>query len=87
MKLLVINPTITKEWTEKDRKYLQGIADADTEIEIVGIKKGPKSIETFYDVAYAQPGILRIIQERSRDVDGIMINCFADRFDFFGLFL
>jgi len=78
MKILVINPVTTKKWLKKDREYFQEIADARTEIEIVGIEKGPKSIETFYDAVYAGPEILRLVKEKSDAADAIVINCFAD---------
>jgi len=78
MKILVINPITTKEWLEKDREYLQGVADKATEVEVVGIEKGPKSIETFHDATYAGPEILRLVRENSEDADAVMINCFAD---------
>ena len=78
MRILVINPVATEEWLEPDREYLQGIADKDTEVEVVGLERGPKSIETFHDAAYAAPEILKIVKERGDETDAIMINCFAD---------
>ncbi|MEA1963726.1 MAG: aspartate/glutamate racemase family protein [Candidatus Aerophobetes bacterium] len=78
MRVLVINPVTTKEWLKEDREYLQGIADETTEVEIVGIEKGPKSIETFHDAVYAGPEILRLVKEKVSSVEAIMINCFAD---------
>ena len=47
-------------------------------MEIVGIARGPKSIETFHDEVFAGPEILRLVRERESGVDAIMINCFAD---------
>lgn len=78
MKILVINPVTTKEWLEPDREYLQRLADKDTKVEVVGLERGPKSLETFYDAAYAVPEILKIAREKSSETDAIMINCFAD---------
>jgi len=74
----VIDPVTTDEWLKPDREYLQGIADEGTRVEVVGLERGPRSLETFYDVAHAEPEILKIIRKRQGAVDAIMINCFAD---------
>ncbi len=78
MRVLVINPVTTKEWLEPDREYLQGVADRGTEVEVMGLERGPRSIETFYDAAHAAPEILRVVREEGEGADAIMINCFAD---------
>jgi len=77
-KILVINPVADSRWNKTDGDYLKKIARKDTVIEVVNIKKGPKTIESFYDEAFALPEILRIAREIKNQYDGIMINCFAD---------
>ena len=77
-KILVINPVVDSRWNKMDGDYLKKIARKDTVIELVSIEKGPKTIESFYDEAFALPGILRIVREIKSQYDGIMINCFAD---------
>jgi len=77
-KILVINPVADSRWNKTDGDYLKKIAGKDTLIEVVNIEKGPKTIESFYDEAFALPGILRILREIKSQYDGIMINCFAD---------
>ncbi len=77
MKILVINP-VTNKINEEEKAYFQKFADIGTELEIVSLKKGPSSIETFYDAVYAGPEILRLVKETSNKVDAIIINCFAD---------
>lgn len=77
MRILVINPVATDMWNKKMEEHLRIRASRETEIEIVSLKKGPKSIETFFDEAYAVPEVLKII-ENSKKFDGIVINCFAD---------
>lgn len=77
MKILVINPVATDMWNVKDKEYLKGIVSKETEIKVVSLKKGPTSIETFFDEAYAAPEILKII-EKSKNFDAIVINCFGD---------
>ena len=77
MKILVINPVATDMWNVKDGEYLKGIVSRGTEIEVVSLKKGPESIETFFDEAYAAPEILKIVEE-SKNFDAIVINCFGN---------
>jgi allantoin racemase len=77
MRILVIDP-VTSKGLQGDKAYLQSVADAETEVEVVGLERGPKSIETFYDATYAGPEILRLVRERGKGVEAIMINCFAD---------
>lgn len=77
-KILVINPVADSRWNKTDGDYLKKIARKDTVIEVVNIEKGPKTIESFYDEAFALPGILKIVREIKNQYDGIMINCFAD---------
>jgi len=77
-RILIINPIVDGVLMDEDRDYFQQIAFAGTEIEVVSIKKGPKSIETFYDAQYAGPEILRVIKDKSTEFDAFVINCFAD---------
>ena len=77
-KILVINPVADSRWNKTDGDYLKKIARKDTVIEVVNIEKGTKTIESFYDEAFALPGILKIVREIKNQYDGIMINCFAD---------
>jgi len=78
VRILVIDPVTTKDWLAEEREYLQAVADRGTELEVMVLDRGPKSIETFYDEVYAGPEILRLVKEKSSGVDAIMINCFAD---------
>lgn len=78
MKILVISPVVSQELLKDDKEYFQGLADPKTEVEFVGVGKGPTSIETFHDAVYAGPEILRLVRERHDAVDAIMVNCFAD---------
>lgn len=77
-KILVINPVADSRWNKSDGNYLKKNAREDTIVEVINIEKGPKTIESFYDEAFALPGILKIVREIKNQYDGIMINCFAD---------
>lgn len=78
MRILVISPVVSQELLKGDEEYFKGLADPGTDVEVVKLAKGPTSIETFHDVVYAGPEILRRVREKSDSVDAIMINCFAD---------
>lgn len=77
-RILVLNPIVNNVHLDADRDYFQRLAFAGTEVEILSITKGPKSIETFYDAQYAGPEILRVIKDKSTEFDAFLINCFAD---------
>ncbi len=78
MRISVISPVVSQELLKGDEEYFQRLADSETDVEVMGLEKGPTSIETFHDVIYAGPEILRLVRETHEDVDAIMINCFAD---------
>jgi allantoin racemase len=56
-KILVIDPITTDFFNDMTKNYLEEIKSPDIEIEVVNIKAGSSSIETFYDEAFALPGI------------------------------
>lgn len=78
MKILVIDPVVLPSFQAMSQQYLQAQKLPGTQLDVIGLTKGPRSVETYYDEYYAAPEILRIVAERWRDYDAIMINCFAD---------
>jgi allantoin racemase len=65
------------DWLESRRK-LFGLC-SETEIDTVGIDKGPASIESRYDEVFAVPEIVRRVKEAEAEgVDACVINCFGD---------
>jgi len=78
MRILVISPVVSQALLKDDEEYFQGLADSETDVQVMGLERGPTSIETFHDAIYACPEILRLVRERHEEVDAIMINCFAD---------
>lgn len=76
--ILIINPVATDKWNATDAEYLRKCASVDTFIKVISIEKGPISIESFYDEAFAVPGILELVEENKNNFNGIVINCFAD---------
>lgn len=77
-KILVINPIVTDSFNDMTKSYLEKIKSPNIKIEVVNIKDGPSSIETFYDEAFALPEILKTIDKYKLRCDAIVINCFAD---------
>ena len=80
--ILVIDPVVVEAWGTEQRQqydeYVERAKGPETIVETVSIVRGPASIETFYDKAFAVPEVLRAIEGRSADYDAIMINCFVD---------
>lgn len=82
IQLLIIDPVVKGGWTKESEdeydRYLNQFVSNDTFIKRVQLDKGPRSIERFFDVAYAAPELLRIVKNQAHKFDGIIINCFAD---------
>ena len=85
MKIRIIGPVVRTgprrepldDYLEKMHK-LTGICD-DTELDSVGVKKGPTSIESRYDAIMASPDILRLIKEAEDEgVDAVVVSCMGD---------
>lgn len=77
-RILVINPITNDCFGGTVQEYLEGIKSPHVEVEVASVERGPSSIETFYDEAFAMPGILKLVDEWKSRCDAIVINCFAD---------
>lgn len=65
------------DWV-KSRKILFGLCE-ETELDSVGIDRGPASIESRYDEIFAIPDIVKRVKEAEAEgVDACVINCFGD---------
>ena len=76
--ILTVIPVCGWTMTDELEEYLRGVADPDTRLTVVGLERGPESIECFADVTAAAPGILKVVREQGGAYDGILIGCFAD---------
>jgi len=85
MKIRIIGPVVRtgprreplKDYLERMHK-LTGLCDG-TELDSVGVKKGPTSIESRYDAIMASPDILRVIKEAEDEgVDAVVVSCMGD---------
>lgn len=78
MRILVVNPVGTKIWDKKDEEYLRRFARKDTSINVLSLKKGPNSLETFQSMVSVCPEITQLVKRREGTYDAIVINCFGD---------
>jgi len=82
MRLKVIVPVVLNREVFTDESVLAGYRSAsraDVEIGIVSQEHGPASIESEYEEALAQPGVIEKIQEaESQGYDACLIDCFGD---------
>jgi len=79
MKIRVVVPIITDRFNEEVHREAAGFAAPDAEIDVVSLKKGPASIESFYDEILAAPFITdEVIRAEGEKCDGVFITCFGD---------
>ena len=85
MRILIINPNTTKEFTRK----IQDIADQyrlpTTTVVATNPERGPRSIECVYDELLSAPGTLEIGIAEMDQSDGIVIACYSDHSTIYAL--
>lgn len=79
MKIMVINPNTSESMTEHIRKEVERIKRADTQLSVLGPDKGPETVESAYDEAYAIPPTLDLVKKANREgYDAVILACFSD---------
>jgi allantoin racemase len=79
MRFRVIVPVTTKEFVTATWPQYAAAARPDTEISVVGLDRGPASLESDYEDALAVPGILaRVRAAEAEGMDAVIIDCMAD---------
>ncbi len=79
MRIFVINPNTSEEFTEQIRQALEGIKRPDTELTVVNPQHGPVSIESVRDETLAGPHILELVRRANEEeYDIILLACFSD---------
>jgi len=79
MKIMIINPNTSQSMTDHIRKEADKIRRADTELTVVCPDKGPETIESAYDEAYAIPPTLELVKKANREgFDAVILACFSD---------
>ena len=77
MRLLVVNPNTTASMTAKIGAAARRAASPGTDIVAVNPRRGPASIEGYYDEALSLAGLIEMVGEIP-DVQGIVVACFDD---------
>jgi allantoin racemase len=79
MKIMVINPNTSQSMTDHLRQELERIKRPDTELTVVCAERGPETIESAYDEAFAIPPTLELVKRANQeDYHAIIIACFSD---------
>ena len=78
-KIRVIVPLTTKRFVAAMRPKYAAAARPDTEISVVGLDRGPASLESDYEDSLAVPDILaKVGAAEAEGMDAIIIDCMAD---------
>lgn len=79
MKILVINPNTSQSMTNHIREALIPIKRADTELTVLCPQRGPETIESAYDEAFAVPPTLELVRKANEDgYHAVILACFSD---------
>ena len=79
MKIFVINPNTSVIMTDHMREELVRIKRSDTELTVVCPDKGPDTIESAYDEAFAIPPTLDLVKKANQEgYDAVILACFSD---------
>ena len=79
MKIMVINPNTSESMTDHLRVELNQIRRSDTELTVVCPDRGPETIESAYDEAYAIPPTLELVKKANQEgYDAVILACFSD---------
>jgi allantoin racemase len=79
MRLRIIDPTTTRSSLETMEQTYVAAARPDSEISVVGLDKGPASLESDYEVALAVPDLLlKVRAAQDEGIDAVIIDCMAD---------
>ena len=79
MKILIINANTSEAVTDQLRAVAQAAKRDDCEVTVVCVERGPVTIESSYDEAYAiGPTLDRVRQTASEGYDAILLACFCE---------
>lgn len=80
MDIRIVVPVLySKELAEKARLEYQACASPEVELSVACVANGTNSIESEFDMALAQPEVMRLVRDAANDgADACMITCFGD---------
>jgi len=79
MRIRVIAPVTTRSFLGPTEQTYVAAARPDSEISVVGLDRGPASLESDYEDALAVPDLLNRVRAAAREgIDAVIIDCMAD---------
>lgn len=78
MKVLIINPNTSAEFTRKIDQIAKKYTRSDTDVVTKNPSSGPRSIESVYDELLSAAPTLKTAISHREDFDGFIIACYSD---------
>jgi allantoin racemase len=79
MRIFVINPNTSQTMTDHIRVALEAVKRFDTELTVTCPDRGPETIESAYDEAFAIPPTLELVKKANEaGYDAVILACFSD---------
>jgi len=79
MRIKIINPNTSQSMTDKIRSVAEGVKRDDCQVEVTCPERGPITIESSYDEAYAVAPTIDLVREANEDgFDAIILACFCE---------
>ncbi len=78
MRLLMINPNTSEEFTRSMQESAEAVKAPGTELVCVNPSAGPRSIESAYDELLSTAPCLELIIQRQAEFDGFIIACYGN---------
>ena len=79
MKILIVNPNTSRTMTEKIEVVANRVARADSSVTVRGLQRGPVTIESSYDEAYAVGPTVQLVRAALEEqYDAIILACFCE---------
>lgn len=78
MRVLIINPNTSEDFTEKVRVSAEAYANPATQVTAMTAASGPRSIEGIYDELLSAQGTLEVFLQNMDDFDGFVFACYSD---------
>jgi allantoin racemase len=78
MRILLINPNTSEEFTKRVQAIAERYAFPGTTVVAMNPTTGPRSIEGIYDELLSSPGTLELAISHMNDFDAFVIACYSD---------
>jgi len=79
MRILVININTSEAITDSMRAVIERVKRPDTYVDVVCPTRGPETIDSSFDEAYAVPPTLDLVKKANEEsYDAILLGCFCD---------